>query len=169
MKGGRTQDAPSLNRGLSVRAPRRGKSSEILNAQLPDLFSEMHRAMRRDATRCDETRRVFGTRDRDEGQTNGRTDTKARERDARMRAETAGIPSLLPRVSIQRSDKKCAKGRELSNQTRVAKKKRAARSCLSLSLFPSHTISFFPFSHCLCRVTSLFSLLDSPETIENRH
>lgn len=94
-----------------------------------------------------------------------RTSTdKGRERDARTRAETEAAFLLFYRVSIQRSDEKRAGRRafELSSfRARLAwrgeKKNDGAEFLLPRPL----SLAIY--------VASLFPLLDSPESIANRH
>lgn len=102
-----------------MRARAAEKSSEILNAQLPGLFREMHRA-----TRHARSRRTYGQRD---GGTEGRpTGQRQRKRREDACGDTGCIPSLLSRVSIQRSNKKRAGRRafEFSSQTCIAGEKK---------------------------------------------
>lgn len=146
MKGGRTQDASSLNRGLflCVRAPHRGKSSEILNAQLPGLFNEMHRAMRRDATR--RGRAVRDARIRATGMKDGRAHKGGKKRREDARRDSRYIPSLLPRVSIQRAFYQRAE----SFRARRAQRERNAQRkvVLSISLLLLLALSPAESRHC---------------------
>lgn len=142
MKGGGT-GAVAKSRGLSVRARIAEKSSEILNAQLPDLFRE--RCIARRDTRVRDAHTARGTERR-------RTPTGQRQRKRREDAcgDTGCIPSLLSRVSIQRSDKKHAGRRafEFSSQTCVARKKKATRGAEPYPPSPSRSLSCVESRHC---------------------
>lgn len=144
MSDERRAERELLNHADSQCAPAsRKKSSEILNAQLPGLFREMHRA-----TRHARSRRTYGN-----GGTEGRRGTPTGQRQRKRRKDARGdtgcIPSLLSRVSIQRSDKKRAERRafEFSSQTCVARKKKR-RAAPSYPPSPSYLLSCVESRHC---------------------